>query len=134
MSVHLSVVDTENYVKWLQHSFIFGEKTEQLVEILFKYFPNKNKFDESIPMLKIVGMESFDANEIALIQKTDKFVNRRNKTSEEKSMMKDRTRLLARLQKSIARIRMEMFPSPAEMSDFSFGSEVVLFHSINLHF
>lgn len=117
MEVLLSPAAVEKYLHWLNTAYVYVEETMTLVEVLRVYFPDKRTFDSAVPMLKALGIGAMKKEDQDLLQATDIIKSRRNKKPEEKELMNQRNRILSRLNQSLARLRDELFPPPADLSD-----------------
>lgn len=113
-------------IAWFRIAFQYGKVTEELVDVLSTYFPNKRTFDLSVPMLKTLGIKSLDEDEQIILQNSFKIKGKRNKTETEKELSKNRVRIMNKINRTISRMRKELFPEALEMSDTSLENDEVL--------
>jgi hypothetical protein len=119
MALILSPPDTQKYLAWLTIAYEYGNFTDDLVESLYKYFPNKQSFDLALPDLKELAMDSLPQTDKDFINQTSLFLRKKNKTQSEKEQMIMRARILSKVRQALSRLRSELFPPQPDLSDSS---------------
>ncbi len=119
MALILSPPDTQKYLTWLSLAYEYGNFTDDLVESLYKYFPNKQSFDLALPDLKELAMDALPDTDKDIINQTSLFYRKKNKSQNEKEQMIVRARILSKVRKALARLRSELFPPQPDLSDSS---------------
>ena len=99
---------------------------DNIYQILSSYFPTKRAFDVSLQNLKAIGLVALNDEDKEIINQSNLIRGKRYQTTEEKELIKTRKKIAKRIDRTIARLRHEMFPEPINLSDISFCSEVSL--------
>ena len=127
-SIFLSPDHFDKVLKWFELSFKYDEITEEVVFFLITYFPTKKLFDENLPLFRHIAIGGICEEDRKILDTTEKILNKKNKSSDEKLLMNKRANIRLKIGRSVRRLRNEMFPTV----DIS-GSklDVFLFYFLN---